>query len=85
MRLTKIERAVRLLNDSFPERLRAKFAEQFNGLVVETRWNIFLMQLVTTLENGEDFTPEQHQWVAAFSEGYAAALVIVQGIDGAAS
>lgn len=84
MRLTKIEKAERLLNNSFPDLLRDKFAEHFNGLIVETRWSVFSMQLVTTLESGDDFTPEQYQWVAAFSEGYSAALVVVQGVDGAA-
>lgn len=82
MRLTKIDKAVRLLNDSFSETLRLKFAEKFSGLVVESHWDIFSMQLVTTLKNGEDFTQEQLHWVSSFSEGYEAAQRVVQGIEG---
>lgn len=85
MRLTKIEKAERLLNESFCELLREKFAERFGGLAVETQWNIFTMNLVTKLESGDDFSSEQHQWVAAFSEGYAQALAVVSGIEGGAA
>jgi len=70
---TKAERLNRQVNDEFREQLAAKFAERFDGIEVESQFNILSMRLVTERKDGEAFTPEQAAWIAAFEAGYSAA------------
>ena len=52
--------------------MRAKF-----DIEVENNFNIMVMALVTTRVDGVDFTPEQHAWIGAYSQGYGDAMQIV--------
>lgn len=72
-KLTKIEKCQRKINDAFSGKLSEDFREKFQR-EIETRFSIFSMALVSTPTDGEDFTPEQHAWVEAYSVGYLAAM-----------
>lgn len=70
---TKIEKCHRKINDAFSNKLSEDFREKFQR-EIETRFSIFSMSLVSTPTDGEEFTPEQHAWVDAYSAGYLAAM-----------
>lgn len=53
----------------FREQMREAFARRFNVLI-ETEYNILAMRLITTRADGQDFTPEQHAWIAGYEAGY---------------
>jgi hypothetical protein len=74
---TKLEICARRVNDEFSHNLAAKFSERFSR-DLETRFDIFSMQLVSAPMDGEPFTPEQHAWVTAWSDGYGEALDVVR-------
>lgn len=67
------------LNDEFADKLSSVVRENF-GIEIDSRFNIFSMALVTTRLDGEDFTPEQYAFIAAFSDGYGVAMEIVRGV-----
>lgn len=76
----KLEKCALRVNDGFSDRLSAAFKKQFDR-ELEVRFNFVSMQLVSAPTDGQPYTPDQHQWVAAFSDGYAAALEIVRDMD----
>ncbi|AYD44787.1 hypothetical protein [Yersinia rochesterensis] len=69
---TKIEKLHRKLNDSFSDKLNAAFLDKFSRELT-TSFNILSMRLVSFPSDGMDFTPEQLNWVCAYSDGYSAA------------
>ena len=76
--MKKIERLARSLNDSFRDHLAAEMKGRY-GVDVETFYDFFGSgSLVTKRSDGEDFTPEQHAWLAAWSEGYGCVLDLVR-------
>lgn len=77
MRKTKLEKLADKLNEEFRSLLPAEMLKRFN-IETETYFNIFAMELITTRKDGTDFTPEQMQYLAGYSEGYAAAMKIVK-------
>lgn len=79
--MRKLEEMARTLNDDFRDHLADAMRDKFNGLEVETQANIWGMCLVTTRVDGKDFTPEQHAWMEAWSEGYGKALSLVRQED----
>lgn len=74
---TKLEKMANKLNDDFRgkivEAMQAKF-----GLEVENNFSIFDMRLHTSRVDGEDFTPEQHAYLEAYSTGFGQAMSIVR-------
>lgn len=74
---TKLEKARRQVNDKFRDHLAVAFKEKF-GLEIESEWQGLLSDsggaLVSKRKDGQDFTPDQHAFVGAFSEGYGLAL-----------
>jgi hypothetical protein len=79
----KLQEMASTLNDDFRDHLAEAMRGKFDGLEVETTANIFAMRLVTRRVDGEDFTPEQHAWLAAWSDGYGKALSVVRAADAA--
>jgi hypothetical protein len=74
---TKIGRMHRRLNDEFRDELTDAVRGKF-GLEVEHYFDLLgTGRLVTTRTDGEAFTPEQHAFIGAYSEGFAAAMAIV--------
>lgn len=73
---TKLEKCATRVNDAFAERLKAAFAEKFKR-ELDTHFNIFAMALISQPADGEPFTQEQKDWVAAFDAGYSDAMQIV--------
>lgn len=80
MRQTKIEKCHRKINDAFCKTLDAAFQAKFQR-ECETSFSIFSMRMFSTPKDGGDFTPEQHQWIGAFSDGYATAMNMVREGD----
>jgi L-cystine uptake protein TcyP (sodium:dicarboxylate symporter family) len=76
-RITKLEQCANVVNNAFSEKLNAAFKAKF-GIALTTGANLFSMTLVSQREDDEDFTPEQRDWIAAYSDGYAAALKLVR-------
>ena len=71
---TKLDRMRRTLNDEFRDHLAAAMREKF-AVEVETYFDLLgSMRMVTTRADGEPFTPEQHAWLGAWSEGYGCAM-----------
>lgn len=79
MAKTKAGRIYDHLNDHFRDRLVEVMQERF-GVEVESRWSIVADRLVTTRADGEDFTPEQHAFLGAYSEGYSDAMGQVSNV-----
>jgi hypothetical protein len=79
--MTKMEKLVRRLNDEFRDHLAEAFLTKF-GERVQSEWVGFFSpdggRLVTTRVDARDFTPEQLDWIAAYSDGYAKALTLVR-------
>ncbi|MBA3773853.1 MAG: hypothetical protein H0X13_15585 [Ramlibacter sp.] len=73
---TKLEKCAFRLNDDFSAALGAAFKEKFSR-ELETNFNIFSMTLISEPADGEPFTPEQKEWVGAYSDGYEQALEAV--------
>lgn len=75
---TKLQKLANTLNEEFREKLTEACREKF-GIEVEHRFDFFGSgRLVTTRVDGEDFTPEQHAFIGAYSDGFGAALTIVR-------
>ena len=70
--MTKLEKMARQLNDNFRDCLTAAIGEKFSITTV-TEYNFFADRLITKKVDESDFTPNQIQWISAFSDGYAAA------------
>lgn len=76
---TKMWRMFDGINDAFSDRLGKAFSERF-GREIKTMWNVFAMHLESYPKDGDDFTPEQHAWVTAYSAGYADATECAEAI-----
>ena len=61
------------LNEFFGERVNSAFQHKF-GVVIDTGFSLAAMAVVSNRADGEDMTPEQLLWLAAFSDGYADAM-----------
>ena len=70
---TKVEKLARQLNENFRDLLPVKFKEKFN-VQIGTKFNFFTSALVSTRLDGEDFTPEQLEFINTFEAGYLAAM-----------
>jgi hypothetical protein len=65
------------LNDEFRIKLTEVVREKF-GIEVDHRFDFWGTGcLITTRADEADFTPEQHAFVGAYSEGFSAAMSIV--------
>lgn len=74
MPMTKLQRCRNKLNDEFRDAIIDVMRKEF-GIEVENMFDFFGSgRLITTRVDGEDFTPEQHQFLRAFSEGYGQAM-----------
>lgn len=69
-RLYKLHQQIR---NRFSEELAQAFKERFEGLCVETRWNVIDMHSASFRTDGKRFSKEQRTFVEAFSIGYSAA------------
>lgn len=78
--MTKLEKCRRRVNDAFRENLHAAFKKKFD-LELETTFNLGAMSLVSYLPDGAPFTPEQHDFIAAYSGGYGAAMTQIHEQD----
>ena len=74
---TKLGKMADELNNEFRVKLAAAVLEKFN-IEIEMNFNIMSMRLVTTKKDESDFTPEQHAYIGAFSDGYEAAMLMVR-------
>lgn len=70
--MTKLEKCRRRVNDSFRDHLHAAVLAKFN-LKIETTFSLGTMSLVSYLPDDQPFT-QQHDFIAAFSDGYCAAM-----------
>jgi hypothetical protein len=78
--MTKMQTCARAVNDGFAPRLDAAFQERF-GLELKTRFDLLgTMRYVSERADENPLTPEQHQWVSAYSAGYLEALAIVRSL-----
>lgn len=75
--MRKLDKCATEINENFVSLLADEFLKKFN-VPVETKFNLFSMSLVTTRVDEKDFTPEEHAWVSAFSDGYSAALGVAR-------
>ena len=76
MSVTKREKIYQLLNHEFCDLLIFAMRNKFS-IEVENNYNIMAMALVTTRSDEQDFTPEQYEWMSAYSEGFSAAMEVV--------
>lgn len=68
--MTIKEKIARHLNEVSRDRLASAFRVRW-GVEVETNFDILgSMRHITTRVDGEDFTPEQHAWIAAYMQGW---------------
>lgn len=70
---TKLEKMASQLNENYRMILPEKFTEKF-GLTISTTFNIFTMSLISTRDDGQDFSPEQAEFIMSFESGYLAAM-----------
>ena len=84
---TKMWRMFDGINYAFSDRLGKAFSERFGreiktmwNVEIKTMWNVFAMHLESYPKDGEEFTPEQHAWVTAYSAGYADATKCAEAI-----
>jgi hypothetical protein len=66
----------RKVNDGFTDSLKAEFKEKFK-IEIESKFNIFAMQVVSSRIDEADFTPEQYEWIAAYEKGYLKAMELI--------
>ena len=71
--MSKIDKLRSRLNEEFRDRLPAAFKEKFDR-DLETEFNFMQMALVSRPADGKRFTKQQHDWVSAYSDGYAEAM-----------
>lgn len=62
------------ISNAMGAELQKAVAERFPGLVIETSWNLLMMRRVTIPLSRRKFTVRQHLFIAAFDEGFEAAL-----------
>lgn len=74
---TKLEKMANKLNSDFREEIIKEMKIKFN-IEVKNNFNIFDMKLHTTRVDGEDFTPEQYNYLQAYSNGFSKAMCIVK-------
>ena len=80
---TKVGRLATDINDGFKERLGDAMREEFDGLEIETYYDLFgSMAHVSRRVDGSDFTPEQMAFLKGWSEGYGIALTLVRQAEG---
>lgn len=78
--------AIRLtiaVNDAFTDELKRAFEGRFIGVAVESNFDLLSsMCYVTTRVDGEQFTQEQADFIAAFETGFASArMAIAKALD----
>lgn len=73
---TKLDKMRRELESEFRDALHAAFYEKYKANL-STQFNIFTMQLVSEREDCQDFTQEQHAFIAGWSDGYGKAVNMV--------
>jgi hypothetical protein len=73
---TKLDKMRQELENEFRDNLHKAFYEKYKTHLT-TEFNIFSMQLMSTREDRQDFTEEQHTFVAGYSEGYGKAISMV--------
>ena len=76
MRRTKNQKMIDGLGVSFRLLLTKAMQDRF-GIETETSFSIAAMGLSTMRTDGKPFTPVQMQFLAGFSEGYAAATNMI--------
>lgn len=79
--MRKLDKLALAMNDDFRDYLSKAFAERWPSVDIKHEWSFFADRLVTTRVDGEDFTPEQHAFIAAWSDGYGCALRVVRMAD----
>ena len=72
-RTTKLKKKQSELNERFPELCDANFKAKFSR-EIKTRFQLWSMELVSEPVEGRKLTKEQYDWLAGFSDGYAAAM-----------
>ncbi len=73
MGMTKIEKMHRKLNDNFRDHLKDAVLKKYSVEII-TEYVFLAERLITKKVDGSEFTPAQIQWIAAFSNGYEAAM-----------
>jgi hypothetical protein len=68
-----VEKLHNRLNENFRVLVNEAVKEKF-GIEIETNFNIFTMDLMTTRVDEEDFTQEQIDFLKAYEAGYLAAM-----------
>jgi hypothetical protein len=71
--MSKIEILSKKINAEFRNKLKAKVKEKFD-IEVKTEWNFISGALVTSRENGKDFTRKHLDFIEAYSDGYEDAM-----------
>lgn len=77
--MTKSEKISRSINDAFSSKLSEAFLTEFS-VEVETRLSLVTMILYTVRVDENEFPPEQHFYLKAFSNGYGQALGVSRSI-----
>lgn len=78
--MTKIEKCNRRVNENFRANLHSAFKAKFN-LQLETTFSLGTMALVSYLPDDAQITPEQRDFIAAYSDGYCAAMLQISELD----
>lgn len=73
----KLEIMAKKLNGEFGATLDIAVKKNLSIEVI-TNFNIFQMQLMTYRPDGNPLTAQQSEWISAFSDGYLAAMTIVE-------
>lgn len=73
----KLEVMAKKLNGDFGATLDIAVKKKL-GIEVITNFNIFQMQLMTSRSDSKPLTAQQGEWISAFSDGYLAAMTIVE-------
>lgn len=74
--MTKLQKARNTINERFRQIMPRKFYAKF-GIELETRWNFFANAVCSVRADGESFTDEQRNFIAAFEDGYAQSLTVL--------
>jgi hypothetical protein len=77
--MAKIDIALQMLREQFTEALCEAFAERFEGLQIETTWNVIAMRYASERVDGKRYTDEQIAFLAAFETAWLKASNIVAG------
>lgn len=72
------ERIHRAVNDAFAAGLDRAFNDHF-GCIIDTTFDLLgTMTYVSRRYDGKRLTGEQHNWIGAWAEGYAAAQGLIK-------